>query len=488
MLLKGEMQISKGFLKSSLIYTIAGTLPMASAIILLPFYVAYLSTSDFGALSVYLAFALFIQILTTYSYDTSLYIHFHEFKKDPKKLSSFVSSAFVMMLGIGVLVAIVFVAGGDLLFRNIFSDKSISFHPYGFLAALTGIFQSLFKVHSNLLQSRERPGLFLWSNVLSFSLISLFTLLGLYFYPDSLIGPIGGRLVAAVISGGWALSRIFREFGVHFNYALLRDSLAFNFYTFVYQVLQWVVNYFDRILMVFFLVLSDVGVYDFAVKCLLVIEFLLNGLHSAFYPKVVSAIMGQTSKGSTPEINRYYHGFTFVTLLLICFSILLFPWAVDLFVEKQSYRESIPYFPYIALIYTFRAMRQFFLAPYSIMKFTKPLPGVYLFVSAAKIVIILVLVRQLGLYGVIIASLASAIFEIVLLYFTIRGRFKFRFNIFKIVMVPVVFFVMVIVLEPLFGARAPVLVHGLYVVVCLILLGWVYRRELKLINPLNNLR
>lgn len=482
------MRISKNFLKSSLIYTIAGTLPMASAIILLPFYVAYLSTSDFGALSVYLAFSLFIQVLATYSYDTSLYIHFHEFKNDSKKLSSFVSSAFVMMLGIGGIVAIAFIISGDILFRNIFTDESISFHPYGFLAALTGIFQSLFKVHSNLLQSREKPDVFLWSNVLSFALIAVCTLVGLYLYPGSLIGPVGGRLVAAVISGGWALIRIFREFGVHFDYPLLRGSLAFNFYTFLYQLLQWVVNYFDRILMVFFLVLSDVGVYDFALKCLLVIEFLLNGLHSAFYPKVVSAVMAQSSKGSTPEINRYYHGFTFVTLILICSCILFFPWAVDMFIEKESYRESIQYFPYIALIYSFRAMRQFFLAPYGILKFTKPLPAVYLAVSAVKILIILALVHRLELYGIIIASLASAIVEVVLLYFVIRGRFQFRFNFFKIVLVPVVFFVMVLVLEPLFGNTMPFLIHSVYVFVCLCLLWWVYRRELKFIIPLNNPR
>ena len=482
------MRISKKFLKSSLIYTLAGALPMASAIILLPFYVAYLSTSDFGALTIYLAFSLFIQILSTYSYDASLYIHFHEYKGDRKKLGSFVSSAFIMMLGIGVLVAVIFILAGDILFKNIFADQSISFHPYGFLAALTGIFQSLFKVHSNLAQSREKPDLFLWSNVLSFTLIALCTIAGLYLYPGTLIGPVGGRLVAALISGGWALMRIFREFGVHFDYPMLRESTSFNFYTFLYQILQWVVNYFDRILMVFFLALSDVGVYEFAVKCLLVIEFLLNGLHSAFYPKVVSAVMTQQTKGSTPEINRYYHGFTFISLLLICFSILLFPWVVHLFIEKPSYRESIAYFPYIALGYTFRAMRLFFLAPYGILKFTRPLPGIYVILSIIKILILVAIVERLGLYGVIIASLATGAFEIVLLYVNIRKRFSFRFNVFKIVVLPVAFFIMVLILEPIFASEIPLLVHGFYVIACGFLLWWVYRRELMLINPMDSIR
>src|SRR5688500_9954964 len=101
------IRISKDFLKSSVIYTVAGSLPMVSAVLLLPFYSAYLSTSDFGALSIYLAFSLLIQYITTYSFDISLYIHFHEFKNEPKKLSSFVSSAFLLMLMIGGGVATV---------------------------------------------------------------------------------------------------------------------------------------------------------------------------------------------------------------------------------------------------------------------------------------------------------------------------------------------------------------------------------------------
>jgi O-antigen/teichoic acid export membrane protein len=461
---------------------------MASALILLPFYVAYLSTSDFGALSIYLAFSLFIQILTTYSFDTSLYIHFHEFKKDSAKLSSFVSSAFILMLIIGAGVGIIFTFIGDILFDNIFSEKSISFHPYGFLAALTGIFQALFKVHSNLLQSREKPGVYLWSNIFSFSFIAIFTLIGLWLYPNTLIGPIAGRLIASVISGLWALARIFREFGIHFNYPLLRTSFSFNFYTFLYQFLQWTINYLDRFIMIFFLTLSEIGIYDFAIKCLLIIEFLINGLHTSFYPRIVSTIMEQSKKGSTPEINRYYHGFTSVTLLLVCFFILAVPWAIDLFVKNPGYRESIQYFPYIAVIYIFRAMRQFYSAPYGILKYTKPLPAIYLVVSALKILLIFLLVKEYGIYGVIAASLISAVIEICLLYYNLRKKFSFHYNALKLVIVPLIIFIMIVGLEPVFGQSIPNIIHLVYVLITVGLLWWLYRNEIRLIDPFNFMR
>jgi O-antigen/teichoic acid export membrane protein len=473
------MRISKTFIRSSLIYTIAGALPMASAIILLPFYITYLTPSDFGALSVYFAFSLFLQIITTYSFDTSLYIHFHEFKNDKEKLSSFVSSAFVLMLLIGAVVGVLFIFGGDLIFRNVFADKPISFYPYGLMTAATGIFQALFKVNCNLLQSRSKPELFLWSNLTSFGLIAGFTIAGLELFPNTLIGPVGGRLLAAVLSGGWALLRIFREFGIHFNYPLLRSSFGFNFYSFIYQVLQWVINYLDRIILVFYVPLFEVGLYDFASKCLLAIEFVLNGLHNTFYPKVVSELMSQPEKTSTLTVNRYYHGFIAVIMVLICSSILIFPWAIELLVSKPEYRESIPYLPYIALLYVFRAMRLFFAVPYGILKYMKPLPVINAIVSAVKILLMLILIKRYGIYGVIAGSMVAAVIELVLLRYNIGGRFTFRYNFFKVVIAPLSVFLMVLVLEPFFATTISNLLHLFYVTACIVILGMIYRNEIR---------
>jgi O-antigen/teichoic acid export membrane protein len=476
-----------------LIYTVAGALPMASALILLPFYVSHLSTSDFGALSIYFAFSYFIQLLTTYSFDTSLYIHFHEYKDDPKKLSAFASSAFIFMLAIGLLAAVVFLLFGDLLFTALFSEKSISFQPYGLLATATGIFQALFKVHGNLLQSREKPGLYFWSNVATFAVIAGATIAGLEMYPDSLIGPVGGRLVAAVLAGMWALMRIFREFGVRFNTPLMRATFSFNFYTFIYQLLQWVINYFDRILMVLLgLSLASVGIYNFAIQCLLIIEFILNGLHNSFYPRVVSTIMKQKEKRSVPEINRYYHGFISVIMLLICCCILFFPWAIEIFLRifsnKPGYRESIQYIPYISLIYIFRAIRLFYAAPYGILKYTRPLSPIYIGVSAIKIGVIWLAVKPFGLYAVIAASIVAAIVEIILLRNSLGQRFHFHYNFFKIVGASAILFTLILVVEPLAAGAARDLAHVFYLICCLILLGWIYRKEIKLIDPFNILR
>jgi O-antigen/teichoic acid export membrane protein len=475
--------ISRNFIKSSAIYTLAGALPMASAFILMPFYMVFLSKEVFGVLGLYLAVSLLVQILTVYSFDTSIYIHYHDYKNDHKKLSTFVSSAFIFMMLIGVSVGVIFTIAGELIFDLVFADKPVSFYPFGLLAVITGVFQGLFKVYVSLLQSKEEPGAFMMSNLVLFGMIAALTISGLYFYPDSLVGPVGGRVVAGAVMIIWVLVKVYRQFGFHFDYPLLRSTFGFNHYAFIYQVQQWIINYADRFIMLFAaLSLASIGIYDFALKCLVVIEVLMNGLHSSFYPKVVGAITAQSDKKSTPELNRYYHGLTAVVMLCIATGILVLPFVVWILDKNDEYSGAIQYFPYIAIIYILRAMRLYFAMPYGVLKYTKPLPVVYSFITLLKIGLMVLLVQQYQIFGLVIAALVSCAVEIIILKYQLRGKFNFQYNSVKMVFAPLILLITVLVLEPVFGEVLTWKLHLLYLAVTLGILAWIYRNELKLLK------
>jgi O-antigen/teichoic acid export membrane protein len=480
--------ISRKFIKSSLIYTLAGALPMGSAIILLPFYIHHLSTTLYGALSIYLSISLLVQILVTYSFDTSLYIHYHEFKNDAKKLAIFISSSFIFILLLGTGVGIVLSLGGEFFVRLFVEDKSVSFYPFGLAAIGIGIFQAVFKVFSNVMQTRGKAETYFWSNVLMFSSIAILTVLGLQIFPGSLIGPLIGRLLASLLVSAWALYRIFREFGYHFDFQWLRSSFGFNNYAFLYQIQQWVINYFDRILMAFFVPLHDVGIYDFGMKCMVVIEVILNGLHNSYYPKFVSTVMEQKEKGSTVALNRYYYGTTAVVMLLVSACVVVFPLLVDVFVWKPQYRESVQYLPLIACLYLFKTMRFYFAAPYGVLKMVKLLPKSYLLVAVIKITLMIMLLPYFHIYGVIAASVVGSVVEIILLKFYIRDHFRFQYNAFKLIFGPVVLFLLIILVELLTGVKVRLMVHAGYLIICTGLLFWMYRNEIGLVLPAGQIK
>jgi O-antigen/teichoic acid export membrane protein len=243
---------------------------------------------------------------------------------------------------------------------------------------------------------------------------------------------------------------------------------------------QWSMNYFDRFIMLFFLPLSDIGVYDFAVKCMLAIEFVISGVYNSFYPKVINIVVGQIDKKSTPEINRYYHGLIALIMVLVCFSILAFSIIMDLGILKSGYEASVKFLPLIGLVYLLRAIRYYFAFPFGALKFSKPLPMIYFVISAVKICLIVLLVGPFGVPGVIQATFISTIMEIILLWYFIRKRFDFKFNKFKIIGAPLLLGVIIVIFQT-FSLLPVYLTYILYIVICFMVLGLLYRNELKVL-------
>jgi hypothetical protein len=112
----------------------------------------------------------------------------------------------------------------------------------------------------------------------------------------------------------------------------------------------------------------------------------------------------------------------------------------------------------------------------------------YLVVSAVKIGAMILLIDRLSIYGVIVASGASAVIEIILLRFTIGNRFTFSFNPYKILIAPLILFVLIVTIEPVWGQEFPWTIHSLYLLVTSLVLWWVYRNEITLINPMKVIR
>jgi O-antigen/teichoic acid export membrane protein len=452
---------------------------MASAVILLPFYQHYLSVDLFGELSIFLAFSILIQIITTYSFDSSVYLHFHDFKNDAKKLSQFVSSTFLFVLIVSVVVAVIIIPIGPLLFNWIAGGK-IQFFPYGIAAIITAIGQSIHKINNGLWQSQQKPVAFFSFNVINFCLVVVFTAVGLIVYPGTLVGPVGGRMLAFSITALWVLWGIFKTYGTSFNFQFLRTTFSYNSYQFIYQLQQWIINYADRFILILVVTAADLGVYDFTLKCLLLLDFIISGLYNSFFPKILAQNSDSQIEGSSIIINRYFHGLTAAIMLMISGTILVLPLLIGWFVTKPDYLRSVELVPYMSLIYLPRALKLYFAMPYNLMKFSRPLPIIFLIVSALKLALSYLFIRQFSIYGAVLATFICQLVEIKLLHTWIHKHYVFQTNWKKMFWLPTMLILLVLVLEPIKGSFQ-VWIHLIYLIFTCLILLWSYRNELALI-------
>lgn len=468
-----------------MIYTLAGTLAPASGLILLPYYLGYLSPTQYGAFALYTGFSLLVQVIVTYSFDASVYNYYHEYKHDKVRLAIFVSSAFNFILLVSLVLASLLLVFGDWVFQLVYSESKIAFFPYGEISIFTGVMQALFKVNNSLLQTQEKASTFFGANLLSFSLIAGLTIAGLVLFPNDLIGPIGGRFLAVAISGLWVLGTVYKQFGFHFDFSILKTTFGFNHPSLIYQIMQWFNNSFDRVVLNGFMPLAQVGIYDLAAKCLMAIEFVLSGFYNSFFPKILGIISLQKEKKTTAEINRYFNGLTAVTIVLVCLAILFFP-LIRWFNFKQGFLSAIEWVPYISVTYLLRSLRFYMAMPYASVKYSKPLPLFYAIIVSVKIGSMAILIPQYGIMGLIISTWIGYLVELITLYWGIKNKFEINFNPVKLIVVPLVLGLTIIIFEPLFGKEFELAAHVSYLLLAGILLVFAYRNELKTLR-LNNL-
>lgn len=430
--------ISKTFFKSSFVYTFIGALPLATSLVLLPFYTYFLSTSQFGQLALYISFTLLVQVLVSFSLEQAVMVHYHDYKTDELKAGEFIGSIFFgqLMLGIAFIFAFSFI--GPYLFRWIFGANNLSYFPFGFMSVLTAVCNAFFKTYNNLLMSRTKPIRFLWGNLLNFVLTIIISLVGLYMFPHSLIGPMWGRLLSGIAIFLWAFIWIMIEYGWHSKWLYLMPLFAFCLPLILLNVLAWILSYIDRYFINHYLTTSDVGIYDFAVKCTILLDFFQTGLAYAIQPRVFSYWKEHGLKTNPSFINKYYSAFTGINVLLIAVLIFIIPIGVPLIVKKEAYYAAFPFVPVLAAGFMFRILYYMFQTPVLFTKKTRILPLTFFITAIIQIALSIVLVPRFGIWSMVWLSFLIRPLQTIIQYFFSRKIYSFHFNIIKFIVLPAV--------------------------------------------------
>jgi len=315
--------ISNKFIKSSFIYSVIGALPLASSVILLPFYTNYLTTEQFGLLALYIAFTGIIQIIANFGLDNFIGISYIDLKNDKKALKDIISTILSLLIFIGIFVLLILSLAGNTVFVYYSSltihQTTILFYPWGLFCVITGIFNGIFRTYINLLIFQERSTRFFWMNILNFTLTIGISLIILFNKPYSLEGPIYGRLLSGIGIFILAVYFFIKEFGISFKSKLLKEIILYCYPVLTYAILIWIVGNIDKYIFAAYLPTFDLALFDFAVKCTLFIEFLHNGLTASIYPKVLKIWKDLNIKHSTQEVNKYFNSISAIVIVLLPF-------------------------------------------------------------------------------------------------------------------------------------------------------------------------
>jgi len=439
--------ISKNLIKSSLIYTIIGALPLISAFFLLIFYTNYLTKADYGALVIYISFTAFMQILTNMGLDTYIGVSYFESKRDQATLRSKIGSITGYLLIWGVFIIFIFSISGENLFQLIFQGEDIFFYPYGLMSVMTAFFNSYFKTYTNLLINQEKSARFAIVNFANFVMTITFSLGGLFMFPFTLIGPMWGRLLSGIGIFIIAFISLARESKMRIILGdELKQTLRFSLPLLVFFLLSWSISNIYPFIMQSFMSLQDIAIFGLVIQFTLLVEFVLNGMGSSVIPKVYGMIKDQNLTGSTPELNKYFSGFNALTLLVIPASTFFIPLILSVLISKD-YESSFIFLSILNIGFASRGLYNYFLTPIYLFKKTSVLPKIYLITAVIQIIISIILIKNFGIWGAVGANLITKMIQNFLLYLVSRKFFTYKFNLLKFVWLPLIVTIVIICSE-----------------------------------------
>ena len=432
--------ISKSFLKSSLIFTLGGALPMVASIILLPFYTNYLSDVNYTQVAFYISISLLFQILFSFSIESYFGIKYTQLHEEPQKQKNFIGTISILLLVIGFVLLLLTALFGNYLFGKIYrTDLQMQFWPYGFYSVLTAFFNSYFKASTIGLIYLKKAKLFLIVNFINFIATIVISVAGMFAFPNTIIGPIYGRLLSGVIIFLLAHYIFIKQGNFIFEKTFIKDLVQFCTPYVFYVVCWWVLGQIDRYILQSYIANADLNAYDLVLKCFFGIEFLQNSLSAVIFPKLYQIWTKEKTNTTTKESNRYFNVFTAINIIQLILFCMFIPIIYKLIINNTNFYRSQVYIGILAAGYALRSIFNFYLSTILFTKKIYVLLKILGLSAVFQIIVTIIAANQFGLMGAIYAGLITKILQIILCVLFTKNVFTYTFNYFKIIIVPFIF-------------------------------------------------
>jgi len=157
---------------------------------------------------------------------------------------------------------------------------------------------------------------------------------------------------------------------------------------------------------------------------------------------------------------------------------LVLPFVIKLFVTNEDYYESIIFLPILCASFAFRGLYNTLINPLYYFKKTKVLPRIFLITAIIQIVSGIILIKYFGIWGAVWSYFLVRPLQLIFLWRESRKVFEFRFNVVKMVLMPLVFSCSVILITQMrvFSDLQSLVIQF---VIALILVLVVYKNEVK---------
>ena len=374
-------------------YALSDILKQAINFLLLPLYTAYLSTADYGALSIALAAAAVLEVAYGLGLRSAVgRLYFDQ--RDERQVRAFAGTLAIFLAGFGAVMTVLLLAVGPALWPLLGQDE-VPFSPYIVLVLLTVPLNNLgLSLVLPLYYVRGQAVRYAAFSLFSFAMVTGGTVLFVVGLGQGAAGALWGRWIAALIVLVPTLAILRRNARPVFDRAQLRAALAFSLPLVPHLISAWALNFSDRIILGNFVSLDDVGLYAVGYQFGLVVSVLITGMNNAWTPWYFRV----STQGGGAPVPRFATYYVMLIAALGVGAALLAREAVAI-MTAPSYHAAWTIVPLVVLGYVINGLVARFMDVLLLHKRTGVVPLTTIAAGVANIAFNLVAIPRLGILG-----------------------------------------------------------------------------------------
>ncbi len=389
------MSRGKDLIKNTGILMVAKVSTQIVSVILIPIYISVLTTSEYGEIDIYSSLIMVIVPMLTLQLEMGLFRYFIV-EDDKVAREKIVSSAFFMIFSAIVLVALLYFIG-------------TSFYKGMRYRGLIFMYYSTVAVYVTFLQLCRAEGKNISYGIASFlgmALSMVFNVIAVVFLGFK----VNGILFSYILSHAIAIiymffvtdvKRYFKIFQVASDYC--KKLLSYSVPLIFNQISSWVINYSDRIIILFVWGSSFNGIYSLANKFSNIINTFFCVYNVAWTENVVR---GLNDSDRVSYINRVFSLTYYLYLAVITGMVNVLPLIFPIFF-KDDYAPAYNHVPILLLAMFFSGMATTIGSIYIAQGKTKNVSVTTVMAGICNLAVHISLLKPCGLYAASLSTLVA---------------------------------------------------------------------------------
>lgn len=415
----------KTLLVNSSIYSFLMLLQKGINFILVPVLTLYLSTRDYGTISVITAISAFLNVFYILALNGALNRFYYEYKDNNELVKRLFGTIFTFMFFNSVVITIIIFFSRKWILEPFLGD--IEFYPYMLLGLVSIIFNPFFFIYQSALQTRQKSVLY-GKNNLAFFLVNLTLLLiAVIVFDQGAKGVLGALALTNFTFFLYTFFSFKNDLFFGISVDILKKCFRYSFPLIPHSLSGVATMLIDRILINKLINVSLVGIYSIGNNFGSIVFLIASGVNQAFVPWF-NQRMKENDSRQVPQKVKLLILFYCILALGISF----FGKDIIVLVIPEDYHNGWKVIPFIAFAFVYHGVYYFFAGVlfYDIKgRGNKIIPIITISTAILNIVFNIILIPKFGIIGASIATFISK--------FILGSSLSFFYNKFEDIEYPV---------------------------------------------------